>query len=65
MQIEELILDGLFKVEEGHLTKEHKEDLEKYEKLIHLTMNDVGLKNLKNFPKLPELNIVKKINKYI
>ena len=24
-------------------------------------MNDVGLKNLKNFPKLPELNIVKKI----
>ena len=28
-------------------------------------MNDVGLKNLNNFPKLPELSIVKKYFNYI
>jgi len=63
-EIEELILDGLLTVP-SHLSKEQKEDLEKYKKLIHLTMNGVGLKNLENFPKLPELNILELSNNHL
>lgn len=47
------------------LTEEEKETLEKYTSLIHLTMNDVGLTSLENFPELQNLNIVRKNNFYI
>ena len=36
------------------------EDLEKYKNLIHLSMDGIGIKNLKNFPNLQKLKIVKK-----
>ena len=58
-EIEELILDQFFK-EENHLSKGQMEDLEKYKNLIHLSMNGIGIKNLKNFPNLQKLKIVKK-----
>ena len=45
------------------LSKEEKETLEKYKSLIHLTMNDVGLTSLENFPELKNLKIVRK-NKF-
>jgi len=39
-------------------TEEHKKTLEKYSSLIHLTLNDIGLESLENFPKLNEAQIV-------
>lgn len=56
IQIQELILDKLFKVDK--FTEEHKTTLEKYSSLIHLTLNDVGLQSLENFPQLKEAQIV-------
>ena len=47
------------------LTEEEKETLEKYTSLIHLTMNNVGLTSLENFPELQNLKIVRKNNFYI
>ena len=54
---EELILDDLFTVDES-LSEEQKTGLEKYSSLIHLCMNGLGFKSLKNFPSLPKLQIV-------
>jgi hypothetical protein len=34
-------------------------DLNLYSNLIHLTMNGIGIKSVKNFPKLPKLQIVR------
>lgn len=56
IQIQELILDGLFTFEK--LTEDHKKTLEKYSALIHLTMNSTGLTSLENFPCLKALQIV-------
>ena len=42
------------------ISEEEKELLEKYTSLIHLTMNNVGLTTLENFPKLKNLKIVRK-----
>ena len=42
----------------NHL-EEVKEDLQKYTALIHLSMNECGIKSLDNFPKLPKLQIVR------
>ena len=55
--VDELILDDLF---EGvtSFTDQNKKDLEKYYNLIHLSLNGLGLENLKNFPKLPSLQIL-------
>lgn len=47
------------------LTEEEKKTLEKYKSLIHLTMNDVGLTSLENFPELKNLKIVRKNKFYI
>ena len=33
--------------------------LEKYTSLYHLSLNNIGLTSLKNFPKLKELKIVR------
>lgn len=55
-EIEELILDKLIETET--LSEDHKSTLELYKSLIHLTLNKVGLKSLKNFPKLKNLQIL-------
>ena len=56
-EIEELILDDLFK-DCDELTEEHKIALEQYSNLIHLSINGLGLKTLKNFPCIPNLYIL-------
>lgn len=56
IQIQELILDSLFHVDK--FSEEHKTTLEKYSSLIHLTLNNVGLKSLENFPHLKKAQIV-------
>ena len=56
-EIEELILDDLFK-DCDELSEEHKEALELYSNLIHLSINGLGLKSLKNFPCIPNLYIL-------
>jgi hypothetical protein len=45
-EIQELILDTVFKFEQ--FTEDHKNALQKYTSLIHLSMNGVGLTSLKN-----------------
>ena len=56
-EIEELILDDLFK-DCPELSEEHKEALEQYSNLIHLSINGLGLKSLKNFPRITNLYIL-------
>lgn len=41
------------------LSDDDKNMLEKYKSLKRLTMNDVGLTSLENFPELKELQIVR------
>lgn len=63
IQIEELLLDEIFKADK--LTEDHKNTLEKYTSLIHLTLNSIGLKSLENFPKLENAQIVRKYFNYL
>ena len=56
-EIQELILDTVFKFEK--FTEEHRDVLQKYTALIHLSLNGVGLTSLQNFPLLTELQIVR------
>ena len=58
IQVEELILDKLMSINEFSI--DHKMTLEKYSSLYHLSLNNIGLKSLSNFPKLKELEIVSK-----
>ena len=62
IQIEELLLDEIFTADK--LTEDHKNTLEKYTSLIHLTLNSIGLTCLENFPKLENAQIVSKYLKY-
>ena len=57
LQIQELILDQLFTIEK--FTEDHKKTLENYASLIHLTLNNVGLTTLDNFPNLKKAQIVR------
>ena len=57
IQIQELILDKIFATTK--LSEDHKNTLEKYTSLIHLTLNSVGLQSLENFPHLEEAQIVR------
>ena len=41
------------------LNKDHQLALEKYKSLYHLSLNNIGLESLKNFPRLKELKIVR------
>ena len=61
-QIEELILDNLFKIKV--FTEDHKLSLEFYPSLIYLSLVNIGLISLENFPNLKSLEIVR-INNYI
>lgn len=55
--VDELILDDLFE-NVKFFTEENKKDLEKYTNLIHLSLNGFGLESLKNFPKIPTLQVL-------
>jgi hypothetical protein len=57
VEVDELILDDLYTDIEA-FTNDHKKTLELYTNLLHLSLNGVGLKTLKNFPKIPSLKIV-------
>ena len=57
-QIEQLLLDELFTMENGTFTNEHKTTLEKYINLQHLSCQNIGLKSLKNMPRLPNLKVL-------
>jgi len=52
-------LDNLITTEE--LNKDHQSVIEKYSSLFRLSLNNIGLSSLQNFPKLKELEIVRKI----
>ena len=56
-EIEELNLDK-FTEEIKSLEPYHKEGLELYNNLIHLSLNDIGLENLSNFPEIKCLMIL-------
>lgn len=55
--VDKLILDNLFN-KLRILSEDHKLSLEKYTSLKHLSLNNIGLSCLKNFPKLPSLKIL-------
>ena len=56
-QIEDLVLDKIYKLEK--IKEEEKDLFEKFTSLKRLTLNEVGLTSLENFPKLNELQIVR------
>jgi hypothetical protein len=56
-EVDELILDDLY-TNLIEFTTDHKKTLELYNNLLHLSLNGLGLKSLKNFPKIPELRIL-------
>ena len=56
-EVDELILDDLY-TNIIEFTNDHKKTLELYNNLLHLSLNGLGLKSLKNFPKIPELRIL-------
>ena len=56
IQIEELIIDNLITTDK--LTEDHKNSIESYSTLYHLSLNNIGLISLDNFPLLKELQIV-------
>ena len=53
-EYEELILDNFWENKIA-LTKDEKEGIEEYKNLIHLSMNNIGLKSLENFPAIKNL----------
>lgn len=60
IEIEELILDSLFKIKSFNC--EQKEYLEQYTNLLHLSLNDIGLETLDNFPKINTLQVLELMN---
>jgi hypothetical protein len=59
-EIEELILDSLFKIKS--FNNEQKEYLEQYTNLLHLSLNDIGIETLDNFPKIHSLQVLEIMN---
>ena len=56
-EIDELILDDLWENKES-FTEEEKSVLEKYTGLIHLSINNIGLKSLANMPSIKHLDVL-------
>ena len=54
------MLDELFN-NISEFTNDHKDTLELYNNLLHLSLNGLGLKNLNKFPKIETLEVVRKI----
>lgn len=57
IEVDELILDDIFE-NVTSFTEQNKKDFEKYSNLVHLSLNGFGLQSLKNFPKLPSLQVL-------
>jgi len=55
-----LVLDELFN-NIAEFTDDHKKTLELYDNLLHLSLNGLGLKTLKNFPKIETLEVVREL----
>mmetsp|Transcript_19221 Transcript_19221/g.19962 ORF Transcript_19221/g.19962 Transcript_19221/m.19962 type:complete len:339 (+) Transcript_19221:1-1017(+) len=55
--VDQLILDDLFE-NVRVLSDEQKEGIEKYKELRHLSLNNLGLACLKNFPNIPVLEVL-------
>ena len=53
-EVDELVLDNFWNNKES-LTIEEKAGLEQYINLVHLSLNNLGLKSLKNFPAIKSL----------
>ena len=53
-EIEELVFDN-FWVDKASFTIDEKKALEKYVNLIHLSLNNIGLKSLENLPSIKSL----------
>ena len=53
-EIEELVFDN-FWADKANFTEEEKKALEKYANLIHLSLNNIGLKSLKSLPSIKNL----------
>ena len=53
-EIEELVFDNNWK-EKNSFSEEEKKALEKYVNLIHLSLNNIGLKSLENLPHIKNL----------
>lgn len=56
-EVDQLILDDLFS-NITQFSEENKTEFEMYSNLIHLSLNGFGLCNLKNMPKLPNLEVL-------
>ena len=56
-EVDELILDDLYS-DIQNFTLDHKKTLELYNNLVHLSLNGLSLKTLKNFPKIANLQIL-------
>ena len=56
-EIEELILDGMIN-DITSLNEDHKQTLEKYCNLVRLSIGNLGLTSLDNFPKLTNLYVL-------
>lgn len=57
-EVEELILDDILVGSVPFFSEDNKKDLEKYSNLIRLSLNGVGLESLKNFPRIPSLEVL-------
>lgn len=55
--VDKLILDDMFS-KIRMFSEDHKKSLEKYADLKHLSLNNIGLACLKNFPLLPNVKIL-------
>ena len=53
-EIEELVFDSYW-ADKASFTEEEKKALEKYVNLIHLSLNNIGLKSLKSLPSIKNL----------
>ena len=53
-EIEELVFDSYW-ADKASFTEEEKKALEKYVNLIHLSLNNIGLKSLENLPSIKSL----------
>ena len=56
-EIDELVLDDLI-ANMGNLSEEHKKTLERYSNLIRLSMNNLGITSLTNFPSIVNLHVL-------
>lgn len=64
IEIDELVLDDFWENKDS-FDLEDKKSLEQYKNLIHLSLNNIGLKSLKNFPSIKGLYALSLNNNYL